>query len=85
MKTLEKLKELLEDYTGVDGADIQMDSHFVQDLGLDSLDEVELLMAIEEEFGIEISDERAQECLTVEKMVALIDSLRPEGKAAESA
>ena len=51
---------------------VSSESHFVNDLGLDSLDVVEIVMALEDEFGIEISDEEAEKVFTVEDTVELI-------------
>lgn len=73
--TLERLKTLTADQCGLDESDIHADSKFRDDLNLDSLDDVELIMAAEEEFDIEISDEAAEKIETLEDAVKLIDSL----------
>ena len=66
----EKIKELLlKQLENVDESQIQLDSSFVEDLGADSLDLVDLLMAFEEEFGIEIPDEDAENFVTVQDAV----------------
>lgn len=61
----ERLKEIISDQLKVDIEDIKPESSFVEDLNADSLDIVELIMAIEEEFGIEIPDEDASRITTV--------------------
>jgi acyl carrier protein len=61
----EKVRAIIVDQLGVDEADVTMESSFRDDLDADSLDLVELIMAFEEEFGGEISDEEAQQITTV--------------------
>ncbi|SKA92236.1 acyl carrier protein [Caloramator quimbayensis] len=68
----EKVKERISDILGVDSDDITMDSSFIDDLGADSLDIVELIMALEEEFDIEIPDEDAERIQTVGDVVDYI-------------
>lgn len=68
----EKVKERISDILGVDSDDITMDSSFIDDLGADSLDIVELIMALEEEFDIEIPDEDAERIQTVGDVVEYI-------------
>ena len=63
--TLNKIKEIIMDKLGVDESKINNDSHFIEDLGADSLDTVELIMQFEEDFGIEIPDEDAETIVTV--------------------
>ncbi len=58
--TLDKVKEVVMDKLGVEEGKITEDAHFMDDLGADSLDTVELIMQLEEEFGIEIPDEDAE-------------------------
>ena len=70
----EKVKSIIVEQLGVNLDEIRMESHFVDDLGADSLDTVELVMALEEEFDIEISDENAEKITTVESAVKYIDS-----------
>jgi acyl carrier protein len=60
-----RVKEIIADQLGVEIEKIRDDANFVQDLGADSLDVVELVMAFEEEFGIEIPDEDAEKIRTV--------------------
>ncbi len=61
----QRVKEIIADQLGVDVEQIKPESKFVDDLGADSLDVVELIMAFEEEFGIEIPDEDAEKISTV--------------------
>lgn len=64
-KIMEKVKKIIAEQLGVDEGEITTESHFIDDLGADSLDTVELVMALEEEFGIEIPDEDAEKIQTV--------------------
>ncbi|MDP4146994.1 MAG: acyl carrier protein [Bacillota bacterium] len=68
----EKVKSIIAEQLGVDSEEIKMDSSFVDDLGADSLDIVELIMALEEEFDIEIPDEDAEKVTTVGTVVEYI-------------
>jgi acyl carrier protein len=68
----EKIKKIIAEQLGVEEEDITPDSSFVEDLGADSLDTVELVMAFEEEFGIEIPDEDAEKILTVQNVMDYI-------------
>jgi len=63
--TLNKVKEIIVDKLGVDESKVTNESHFIEDLGADSLDTVELIMQFEEDFNIEIPDEDAEKILTV--------------------
>lgn len=65
MSTFDKVKEVIIDKLGVEDSAITNEAHFVDDLGADSLDTVELIMEFEEEFGIEIPDEDAEKITTV--------------------
>ena len=65
MESMDKIKKIIVDQLGVDESKITEDSSFVDDLGADSLDIVELIMAFEEEFDIEIPDEDAEKIKTV--------------------
>ena len=60
----EKVQEKIAEQLSIDSEDITMESSFIEDLGADSLDIVELLMALEEEFDIEIPDEEAEKLVT---------------------
>ena len=73
MSTFEQVKKIVKEQLGVEEDEIQMCSTFVDDLGADSLDIVELIMAFEEEFNIEIPDEKAEKIKTVEDVVKYID------------
>ena len=68
-----KVKEIIVDKLGVDEADVTPEASFTNDLGADSLDIVELIMAFEEEFGTEIPDEAAEKMKTVQDVVTYID------------
>ncbi len=70
----EKIKRIIVDQLGVDESEVTMEASFVDDLGADSLDTVELVMALEEEVGIEIPDEDAEKIITVGDVIAYIDS-----------
>lgn len=68
----ESVKNILVEQLGVDAADINMESNFIDDLNADSLDIVELIMAMEQEFGISIPDEEAERIKTVGDAVNFI-------------
>ena len=70
----EKIKKIIVDQLGVDESEVTPEASFVDDLGADSLDTVELVMALEEEFGIEIPDEDAEKLLTVEDVIKYIEA-----------
>jgi len=71
--TLEsKVKEIIVDQLGVDENEITDNAHFIEDLGADSLDTVELVMAFEEEFNIEIPDEDAEKITTVGSAISYL-------------
>lgn len=70
----ERVRDIIVDQLGVDAEEVQMDAKFRDDLKADSLDLVELIMAFEEEFGGEISDEEAQDITTVGDAVRYLDS-----------
>lgn len=72
MDVFEKVQEITVEQLGVEAAEVTIDSTFVDDLGADSLDIVELIMAFEEEFEIEIPDELAEKIRTVKDAVDLI-------------
>ncbi|MBU4227808.1 acyl carrier protein [bacterium] len=69
MESIDKIKKIIVDQLGVDESKITEDSSFVDDLGADSLDIVELIMAFEEEFDMEIPDEDAEKIKTVGDVV----------------
>ena len=69
-----KVKKLVADHLGVEELKVTEEANFVDDLGADSLDTVELVMAFEEEFGSEISDSEAEKILTVGDAIKFIES-----------
>lgn len=69
----EKVKEIISKQLGVSPAEIQAETSFVEDLGADSLDTVELVMAFEEAFGIEIPDEDAEKIVKVKDAIEYIN------------
>ncbi len=71
---LEKLKEMIAENLGVDAADVTETSNFKEDLGADSLDLFELVMAMEEEFGVEIPTEDLEKIATVGDVIAYINA-----------
>ena len=73
MSTFDKVKEVIVDKLGVEENKIETSSSFVDDLGADSLDTVELIMQLEEEFGIEIPDESAEKMMTVQQAIDYIE------------
>lgn len=68
----DKVKNIISEQLGIDEEEINMDSSFVDDLGADSLDIVELIMALETEFDLEIPDEDAEKISTVSDVVGYI-------------
>lgn len=73
MSVAEKVKEIIVDQLGVSADEVKPEASFVEDLGADSLDLTELIMAMEEEFDIEIDDEVAQKILKVKDAVDFIE------------
>ncbi|MDJ0950602.1 MAG: acyl carrier protein [Alphaproteobacteria bacterium] len=71
----ERVKKIVVEHLGVDESKVTDNAGFIDDLGADSLDTVELVMAFEEEFGIEIPDDAAEKILTVKDAIDFIDSL----------
>ena len=69
-----KVKKMVADHLGVEESKVTDEASFIDDLGADSLDTVELVMAFEEEFGSEISDSEAEKILTVGDAVKFIES-----------
>jgi len=72
--TLEKVTEIIIDKLDVDKSKVTLEAKFIDDLGADSLDTVELIMQFEEEFEIEIPDEDAEKILSVGQAITYIDS-----------
>ena len=76
MNTFDKVKAIVVEQLGVDEAEVTIDSTFIDDLGADSLDIVEVIMAFEEEFNVEIPDDVAEKIKTVKDTVEYIDSAK---------
>ncbi len=70
----EKVIDIIVDKLGVDRAEVTPEAVFVDDLGADSLDLVELIMAMEEEFGMEIADEDAEKLRTVQDVITFVSA-----------
>ena len=75
MDTKSRIIKIIKEQLGVEESEVKPEASFVDDLGADSLDTVEILMAIEEEFGIEIPDEDAENAKTVGDVISYIDNL----------
>ena len=73
MESMDRIKKILVDRLGVDESKITENSSFLDDLGLDSLDIIELIMAFEEEFNIEIPDKDAEKIKTVGDAIRYLD------------
>jgi acyl carrier protein len=69
----EKVKQIISEQLGVDESEVTPSASFVDDLGADSLDQVELVMALEEAFGVEIPDEDAEKIRTVQDAIDYVD------------
>ena len=69
-----KIKKMVADHLGIDESKVTDEANFIDDLGADSLDTVELVMAFEEEFASEISDSEAEKILTVSDAIKFIES-----------
>ena len=74
--TLEKVQAIVVEHLGVEVDKVTASASFIEDLGADSLDTVELVMAFEEEFGIEIPDDAAETILSVGDAINFIDSAK---------
>jgi acyl carrier protein len=70
----ERVKKIVVEHLGVDEAKVSEGTSFIDDLGADSLDTVELVMAFEEEFGCEIPDEEAEKILTIKDAITFIEA-----------
>ena len=73
MSVEDRVKSIIVEQLGVDADEVTPDASFVEDLGADSLDTVELIMAFEEEFGVEISDDEAEKIRKVKDAVEYIE------------
>ena len=71
---LDKVKEIIVEQLGVEPDQVKPESNFVDDLGADSLDTVELIMSFEEEFGVEIPDTEAEKIKTVQDVINYIEA-----------
>lgn len=74
MATFDDVKAIVVEQLGVNAEEVKMESKFVDDLNADSLDVVELIMALEEKLGVEIPDEDAEKMASVGDVVAYIES-----------
>lgn len=74
MAILDDVKQVVAEQLGVDESEVTPEASFVDDLGADSLDLVELIMSLEEKFGIEIPDEDAEKIKTVQNAIDYIES-----------
>ena len=72
-ETSERVKKIVVEHLGVEGEKVTEDASFIDDLGADSLDIVELVMAFEEEFGVEIPDDAAEKITTVRDAIEYIE------------
>lgn len=71
--TFDKVKEIIAEQLGIDASTITKNSKVIADLGADSLDIVELVMALEDEFGVSVDEDKVQNLVTVGDIVNLID------------
>jgi len=71
----ERVKKIVIEHLGIDEAKVVSNANFIDDLGADSLDTVELVMAFEEEFGIEIPDDAAEKIATIKDAVDFIENV----------
>ncbi|MDO4698061.1 acyl carrier protein [Frederiksenia canicola] len=74
MSIEERVKKIIVDQLGAKAEDVKPEASFIEDLGADSLDTVELVMALEEEFDIEIPDEEAEKITTVQSAIDYVQS-----------
>jgi acyl carrier protein len=73
-ETADRVKKIVVEHLGVETDKVTDDASFIDDLGADSLDIVELVMAFEEEFGVEIPDDAAEKIATINDAIAFIDA-----------
>lgn len=76
----QRVHQIIVEHLGVKPKDVHLAADLQDDLGADSLDLVELVMAVEEEFGIEIPDDEAEKCLIVRDIIGLVEQHRPDLK-----
>jgi len=74
MSVLEKIKGIVAEQLDVSQEQVTPEASFVDDLGADSLDLTELIMAMEDEFGLEIDDDQAQQLLTVQDVISYVEA-----------
>ncbi len=79
MTTKERIIEVVVEQLGVKKEEVKLEARFIEDLGADSLDTVELVMALEDEFGIEIPDDDAEKAKTVGDVINYLDEKLKEG------
>jgi len=84
MAVEEKVKSIIVEQLGVKAEEVTPNASFVDDLGADSLDTVELVMALEEEFGVEIPDEDAEKMTTVGEAIKYIESKAGSKEASDA-
>ena len=81
MSTIEaRVKRIVAEQLGINEEEIKNEASFVEDLGADSLDTVELLIALEEEFGTEIPDEEAEKITTIQQAIDYIENRQKAGE-----
>ncbi len=73
---LEKVKKLVAEQLGISEEEVKPESNIIEDLGADSLDVIEMLMTLEEEYGITIPDDQINQVKTISQIVSLIESLK---------
>lgn len=76
--TIDKIREMLANQLNIETDKIKEDSRIIEDLGADSLDMIEMLMALEEEFGITVPDDKADSLKTVGDIAKYIDSVKKD-------
>lgn len=74
----QRVKDIIVDQLGVNPDQVTLEAKFIEDLGADSLDTVELVMALEEEFGIEVPDEQAEKLQSVGDVIKYIEDHQPK-------
>ena len=74
----DRVTKIVLDHLGVDEGKVVENASFIDDLGADSLDPVELVMAFEEEFGCEIPDDAAEKIMTIKDAIEFIESIEPK-------
>lgn len=76
MNIEQEIKKIISDQLGIDLDLVTNDKHFIKDLGGDSLDTVEMLLSLEDKFGVEVPDEVAEEIHTVQMAIDLVNELK---------